>query len=251
MAESRSRWYLSSGLLLFFLTFCASLPAQVEPSGFSLGMPNGFIGGHVGLNVPSAGSDVFTMVTRELTLDKADFRSPAFGFDIGAVFKSRYALVFSLEYSNASPESESRGFVEEDGSPIIQSTRLSQLPITATFRFYPRTIGETVGSYAWIPSRFLPYLAGGGGAVHFRFNQRGDFVDSQTLQIFPAHFRSGGFGATLHAAAGVDLGISTRFFANVEMRYSWAHADMTEGFDQFQPIDLSGLRLNGGLFFRF
>jgi outer membrane protein W len=224
---------------------------QETPSGFHLGQPRMFVGGHAGLNFPNAGSDLFGMVTRELTLGKSDFRSPAVGFDFGVVFQSRFATVFTLEYARTSPASESRNFVEDNGNAITQTTHFTQMPVTGTLRFYPKKIGETVGSYAWVPARFLPYVGAGGGVIRYTFSQSGSFVDSQTLNIFVASLESSGYAATGHVVTGVDIGLTWRVVANVEARYSWAHANLTRDFSGFQPIDLAGLRISAGMFFRF
>jgi opacity protein-like surface antigen len=229
----------------------ASAPPQERPTDFHLGRPRGFVGGHAGFNFPRAGSDLFTMVTRELTLEKSDFRAPVVGFDLGAYFKSRFAAVFSFEYVRTSPTSESRNFVEDNGQPITQTTHFTQIPVTGTLRFYPKKIGETVGSYAWIPAKFLPYIGGGAGIIRYRFNQVGDFVDSTTLKIFLASFNSRGIAATGHVVAGTDIGLTWRIVANVEARYSFAHTALSQDFASFQPIDLTGLRVSGGLVFRF
>jgi len=224
---------------------------QDHPSGFRLREPRVFIGGHAGINLPQASSDLFAMVTRELTLQKKDFRAPTAGFDVGVPFGSRFAIVFSFDYARTSKRSESRNFVEDNGDPITQTTRFSLMPLTATFRFYPIKQGERVGSYAWIPARILPYVGAGGGVVRYNFEQYGDFVDTVTLDIFPADLSSKGFAATEHVTTGIDIGITPVIFANVEARYSWAKADLSRDFAGFQPIDLAGLRLIGGIYFRF
>jgi opacity protein-like surface antigen len=231
----------------------SSVPAQPQerPTDFHLGRPRVFVGGHAGFNLPRAGSDLFSMVTRELTLEKSDFRAPVVGFDLGVPFQSRFAAVFSFEYARTSPTSESRNFVQDNGQAIIQTTHFTQMPITGTLRFYPRKIGETVGSYAFIPTRFLPYVGGGGGIIRYQFSQSGDFVDSQTLKIFSASFKSQGLAATGHVVAGTDIALTWRIVANVEARYSFAHTALSQDFASFHPIDLTGLRVSGGLFFRF
>lgn len=229
----------------------ASAPPQEKPTDFHLGHPRIFVGGHAGFDFPNAASDLFATVTRDLTLQKSDFRSPVVGFDFGVTFRSRFATVFSFEYDRSAPASESRNFVEDNGQPIRQTTHFTQMPLTATLRFYPRKIGEGVGSYAWIPNRFLPYLGGGAGIVRYDFSQTGDFVDTQTLDIFTAAFRSRGFAPTGHVVAGADIGLTWRIVANIEARYSWAHATLNQDFAAFQPIDLSGLKMTGGVFFRF
>jgi opacity protein-like surface antigen len=247
---------------MFALLLSATVPAlyamplraeepQDRLSGFRIGKPRVFIGGHAGMNFPQAASDLFGLVTRELTLQKSDFQAPLGGFDVGIPFRSRFAAVFSFEYGRSTAVSESRDFVEENGDPIRQTTRFSQMPITGTLRFYPIKMGETVGSYAWIPNRLLPYVGGGGGILRYNFSQFGDFVDSRNLNIFTADLQSNGFVVTKHVAAGMDIGVTSLIFVNVEGRYSWAKADLSPDFTGFEPIDLSGLRVIGGVFFRF
>jgi hypothetical protein len=249
------RWFVL--FLAAILPASCAIPLEAEESqerssGFSVRAPRVFIGGHAGLNVPRARSDLFTMITRELTLGRGDFRAPIVGFDIGIPFHSHYAAIFSIEYGRTSPMSESRNYLVEDtGDPIRQTSRLSQLPVTSTLRYYPRQMGETIGSYAWIPRRILPYIAGGGGVIYYSFSQWGDFVNNKTLDIISGRLKSDGFAATGHVAAGMDIGITPGIFANVETRYSWAKADLSSDFSGFQPIDLRGLRVIGGIYFRF
>jgi hypothetical protein len=225
--------------------------SQDRPPDFRLHEPRIFVGGHMGMSFPRAGSDLFSMVTRELTLEKGDFRAFIGGFDFGVMFCSRFAGVFSFEYGRTSPDSEVRHWVDPNGDPIVQTTRFSQMPITGTLRFYPRKFGETTGSYAWVPTRILPYVGGGIGALRYSFRQSGDFVDTQTLNIFSARLQSKGFVATEHVAAGMDFSLSMLILANVEARYSWAEADLSRDFRGFKPIDLAGLRVIGGIYFRF
>lgn len=252
--RSGVRFFLFPLLFLVLASFALPLYAGNADNGdsdFSIRKPRVFIGGHLGGNFPRASSDIFHMITRVLTLEKSDFRAPMGGFDVGVPFQSRFAAVFSFEYSRTSPYSESRDYVDENGDPITQQTRLSQIPVTGTLRFYPRKMGENVGSYAWVPNRVLPYIGAGAGFVHYNFEQYGDFVDESTLTIFRASFESSGSTVTTHVAAGIDIGLASRTFANFEARYSWAEADLSRDFVGFQPIDLSGLRAVGGIYFRF
>lgn len=228
-----------------------AVTTQNSPSGFSLGGHNLFFGGHAGMNFPNAASDLFDMVTRELTLERKDFRSPFFGFDFGISLKSHYALVFTWEFSTVNQASEFRHYVEDNGNSIVQTTGFRQMPVIATFRYYPWKTGEEVGSYAWIPSRFIPYIAGGGGIMHYRFQQKGSFVDSNTLDIFYANLTSKGFTPVAHLAGGFDISLTPRLFANFEGRYMFANAHLSEAFTSFKPIDLKGLKTSGGLYIRF
>jgi outer membrane protein W len=225
--------------------------AQKSPAGFNIGKTRMWIGAHAGMNFPNAASDLFARVTRDLILEKSDFQSPLFSFDFGVPFQSHFAAVFAVEYSKASPASEFRHYVDENGNSIVQTTRFSQLPITGTFRYYPFKTGESVGSYVWMPARFSPYIAAGGGLLRYNFSQEGSFVDSNTLNIFEHSFESSGIAPAAHLAGGFDINISKRFFANFEARYVFSHKHLSQDFTSFKPIDLWGLRTSGGFGIRF
>jgi opacity protein-like surface antigen len=141
--------------------------------------------------------------------------------------------------------------VEDNGDPIEQTTQLSRHPITATLRYYPGKTGEFVGSYAWIPTRLNPYIGGGGGALGYNLSQSGSFVDKSTMNIFRTSLKSDGWTPTIHIAGGMDINLTPRIFVNGEARYSWARADLSRDFTGFDPIDLSGVRIRGGINFRF
>lgn len=226
-------------------------PSGPSASGFALGQPRIFLGGHIGVLAPRADSDLYDMITQELTLSRSDFRAATVGGDFGILFASHFAAVASLEYARSTTRSESRDFIESNGDPIVQTTRLSQVPVTVTLRYYPRKMGETVGSFAWVPTRLNPYLGAGVGILHYEFSQSGRFVDRNTLDIFDANLKSSGMTDTEHVAAGMDISLTPRVFVNGEARYSWAGADLSGDFTGFQPIDLGGFRLLGGVYFRF
>jgi outer membrane protein W len=157
----------------------------------------------------------------------------------------------SFEYSRSTKNSESRDYVEDNGDPIAQTTRLSQVPFTVTLRYYPRKLGESVGSYAWMPTRLNPYVGGGIGLLHYDFSQNGRFVRETDLNIINLNLKSSGFTDTEHLVAGMDISLTPKVFVNGEARYSWANAELSDNFVGFQPIDLAGFRLLGGIYFRF
>ena len=151
--------------------------------------------------------------------------------------------------------------MEDNGDPIEQTTQLSQFPITATLRYYPAKTGEFVGSYAWIPTRLNPYIGVGGGVLGYNLSQSGRFVEKivdpddaskpPILNIFSANLKSEGWTSTAHIAGGMDINMTTWLFVNGEVGYSFARADLSNSFTGFDPIDLSGVRIRGGVYFRF
>ncbi len=253
--------------LALVLATLTPLPATAEPmsgaepepqgqrsgttGGFAFGEPSGFFLIKGGLFLPRGDSDIFVFNEESLTLDSGSYTSGVFGIDIGMSLNSRVDLVFGFEYSSTSPVSEFRDFVDAFDSPIVQQTRLRQVPLTASVRLNLVERGRAVGSYAWIPSAAVPYVGGGAGIMWWRYEQFGDFIDFSDFTIFTDHFLTQGWEPSLHVFGGVDVSISPRFALNFEGRYSWAEGQLAPAFVGFEPIDLAGFRATFGASFRF
>jgi hypothetical protein len=214
---------------------------------FLFGAPKFSFGVRGGLNAPSADSDIYEFVTDELTIERGDFRAPLISFDLAYRINEHLAAVVGFEYSRAEIQSESRDYVDMDDMPILQETKLSQLPLTGSLKFYLFPKGREISQYAWVPNSFLPFVGGGGGFVWYRFAQVGDFVDYTDLSIFFEQFNSEGWAPTAHVFGGVDIKLIPRVFFTFEMRYSWADAELSGSFVDFDPIDLAGLRASFGV----
>ena len=50
---------------------------------------------------------------------------------------------------------------------------------------------------------------------------------------------------------GVDIHVLKRMYVTVDGRYLWASADLESDWIGFEPIDLAGFRLSGGVSFVF
>lgn len=219
--------------------------------GFAFGEPRGFFLLKGGLYVPRADSDIYTFNEDLLTLDGNSFISGLFGIDVGWSVGNRVDLVFGFEYSSAAPVSEFRDFVDQFDLPIVQQTRLRQVPLTASVRLNLVERGRAVGNYAWIPSTAVPYVGGGGGIMWWRYEQFGDFIDFADFGIFTDHFLTEGWDPELHVFGGVDVSFTPRFALNFEARYGWAEGQLAPAFIDFEPIDLAGFRATVGASFRF
>lgn len=83
------------------------------------------------------------------------------------------------------------------------------------------------------------------------FEQEGEFVDFETLDIFADEFRSSGATATGHVMAGLDISLNKRFILTGEGRYSWASLELDRDFVGFEDLDLAGFRATVGISARF
>src|SRR5262245_41188881 len=73
--------------------------AQPESSGkgFLFGAPSGWMSLRGGYAGASAGSDIFSFVTSELSLKRKDFSSASFAADIAWSIRPRVDLIFSID----------------------------------------------------------------------------------------------------------------------------------------------------------
>ena len=85
----------------------------------------------------------------------------------------------------------------------------------------------------------------------YRFEQKGDFVDFNTLEIFYAKLRSSGWTPTGYLGAGIDINIFKHTYLNLDLRYSWAKPDLGRDFVGFDKLDMTGLRATAGLQWHF
>jgi hypothetical protein len=225
--------------------------AQSTGDGFLFKAPAGAVTVRGGLNRASAGSDVFTFVTRELTLDRRDFRAMAYGADVGISLTPRLGVLFGVSVARSNAPSEFRDWLDNRDLPIEQTTALLRVPITASVKVYLAQPGRSVGRFAWIPARYAPYVGAGGGIMRYRLQQTGDFIDFADFRVFYDKYESKGTSPMAQAFAGVDISIHPRFALTTEARYEWASARLSTDFSGFDPIDLSGVSLTAGFSIRY
>lgn len=229
----------------------ASPPSPQVPPDFRFAPPTMTFGLRGGWLFASADSDIYDFTTGILTLEKSDFDSPVFAMDFGWKVAKQVDAVLGFEYSGRTARSEYRDYVDQDEIPIVQDTKLYQIPLTLSLKLYLASRGRAVGQYAWVPAKVLPYVGGGIGYTYYSFEQYGDFVDFLDLTIFTDRFESSGWTFSGHAFVGIDISLSNSLGFVAEARYQWASANMGGSFVGFEPIDLSGLRVTGGVNWKF
>ena len=94
-------------------------------------------------------------------------------------------------------------------------------------------------------------VGAGAGALWYRFEQEGEFVDFVDLTIFPDRFRSASWTLSTHAFAGANVKLTRSVFLAMEARYLWADAQLGLDFVGFDNIDLRGLKVTTGIDFVF
>jgi hypothetical protein len=230
----------------------AALPAHAQSSGdgFLFHRPNARISVRGGYAVASAGSDLFDFTTENLTLKKSDFSGLSLGAALDVTATDRVSFTIDAGYSRSKKGSEFRNLIDNNDLPIEQTTTFERVPLTANVKLYLSPPGQSVGTAAWIPARIAPWVGVGGGAMHYRFLQNGDFVDFKTNNVFRSSFDSNGWAPVLQGMAGAEFSITPSLALTGDARYLWAKGDVGTDFGGFNKIDLSGVSASIGLSLR-
>ncbi len=236
----------------------ATPPASQDPD-FLFAAPRYTAGFRAGWSLARAESDLFDFTRELLTVGDGDFDAPTFAADFAWVLNQRLDAVFGFEYSRSSTTSEFRDFVGSDDLPIVQETKLTKFPLTASLKFYPVPRGKEVSRYAWVANSAAPYVGAGVGLQWYKFEQVGEFIDCTDPSlvecidqpIFEDTLASSAWAPTVHVFGGVDVKLGRKMFLTVEGRYAWADAKVKGDFIDFDPIDLTGFGITAGIYWIF
>ena len=196
-------------------------------------------------------SDWYDFVTDLLTIDTKDFNAPGFGLDVNVPLTSRLEAQGSFDISRSSALSEYRNFVDNNRLPIQQTTTLREINLGANIRYLLMDRGQQVSRLVWVPRRIVPFVGGGAGAFNYKLQQTGDFIDFQDSSVFGDTFVSQGWSPSAQVFGGIDVRVFKRVYVTMDGRYLWAADDLERDFIGFDPIDLTGFRLSGGVNFNF
>jgi hypothetical protein len=217
----------------------AALPSTAGATSLQLRL-GGFL--------PRADSNLFRDDSELYTVDKEDWR----GFTGGAEFtiepSDHVEFGLHLDGYSRTVDTNYRNYTRPSGGEILQSLRLTLVPLGATVRLLPSDRYATL----------QPYVGVGPDLVFFKYEEFGDFIDfgSEELDIVADHFRSDGMKPGFHVVGGLRVRIGYDFSIVGEARYQWAKGELG---DDFRPqpgqdalrLDMSGLSAVVGLSLRF
>ncbi|MCC7054997.1 MAG: hypothetical protein IT355_17120 [Gemmatimonadaceae bacterium] len=206
-----------------------------------------------GYERPTAGSDIYGLVTEQLTVNRGDFATGGYQVDLGVRLSERAEIVLTAGNSSRDVASEFRRYVDNNDLPIEQSTRLQRFPVSLGVRYAVTAPGERISKFAWIPSRITPWVGAGAGVMSYTFSQTGDFVDFETLNVFRDEYKASGWAPMAYASLGTELRLTTRFSLMGDLRYTASRGSMNASrgaFVGFDKIDLSGGSASLGLTMR-
>lgn len=245
----RTRGALTAALVLAVLA-PGLLPTEARAQGepdFLFRSPTVSLQVRAGGWLPRAEGEIYDFTTDELTIERSDFRAVFVGVEASHRLTDRIDVALSADFVRSETDSEFRDWVDQDDLPITQTTTLTLTPVQLGVKLYLTERGRAVGSHAWIPERWSPYVGGGAGVTWYTFTQVGDFVDFTDLAIFFDEFRSTGAAPTAHLRAGMDVTLSPRLFLTTDARYTWGSAELRNDFVGFEDIDLTGFQWTLGV----
>jgi len=238
-------------VLMFAAALAVPLGAQSEASrGYLFREPPVALSVYGGFAQPVATGDLWAFTFDELTLGRRDFGAEEWGGDIAFRISPRVDFVVAYSVNDVSRRSESRDWVGTDGFPIRQTSRLIRRPFGASLRYHMWDRGRMLGTRAWVPNRFVPFVGLGFGRMVYSFDQQGEFVDEATLDVFTDRYRAAGRAAYAQLSAGGAWTLLPSLALTGEARYLFASADGNPSFSGFDRLDLSGLSANVGLTLR-
>jgi opacity protein-like surface antigen len=217
-----------------------------------------------GWALATAGGDLFKQTFDLHTIDRNDFGSGTVGADMAFRITPRLDLAIGAAYAGRSTPSEFRKWTEavevngrEERRPIEQTNDFRRIPVSGSLKYYLAPRGRSLGEFAWVPSRFAPYVGAGAGTTWYRFKQTGDFVldpydVAGSHDIVSDRYQSSGWAPSAHAMAGLDMTLTPHVGLTSELRYAYARGRLRDDYQGFDDgIDLSGAMVTAGLFFRF
>ncbi len=229
----------------------------------------------VGYFIPRAQSDLWQIEFENLDFTKADFQSSNFCFSYEYFFTRYSSLLITLEGYNEQkvgyykdyigyPEGprewaypkESTGLYDKEFIPNHVFS-VSSTPILISVKLLP--LGRA--------QKIIPYIGAGGGIFIWSVQLEGDTIDfsdewydtAADVSVYPIYYTNAyergriTFGA--HVFGGFMMPIANRISMEGEFKYNYVEGqfsdDPYQGFQGFEPFDLSGYQISLGINYWF
>jgi opacity protein-like surface antigen len=198
---------------------------------------------HLGSFQPRGDSEYWSSIQNDFTnSDRSDFEDVSFGADYLLPLNDRMSLMFSGTWYEGTTTNSYRGFEDNFGDRIRHDTTLDIGSATVGLVFHLLPRGAAI----------QPYVGVGGGVYPWRLQERGDFIDidSPNLPIFSARLRSTGTAFGYYGLVGLEAPITRNVSIFAEGRWTRVDDDLSDDFEGFGKLDLSGREIAAGLSWR-
>jgi opacity protein-like surface antigen len=184
---------------------------------------------HLGAFQPEGDSEYWDGVESEFTGGVEDLENVSFGLDYLLPFNRNFSLQFSgTGYAGDTTQSY-RDFVDNFGDRIRHDTTLAIASATVGVVVHP------FGSDAPVS----PYIGAGGGSYFWSLEEDGDFIDRND-DIFSATLEDSGVAFGYYYLVGLEAPLTRNMSIFGEARWTQAEDELSDDFEDFGDIDLSG-----------
>lgn len=191
---------------------------------------------HLGAFQPEGDSEYWNNKELDFTGGVDDLENVSFGLDYLLPLNRHFSLQFGgTGYAGETTQSY-REFVDNFGDRIRHDTTLAIASATVGVVVHP------FGSDAAVS----PYIGAGGGSYFWSLEEEGDFIDRND-DIFFATLRDEGVAFGYYLLAGLEAPITRSLSIFGEARWDQADDELSDDFEDFGDIDLSGQTFRVGL----
>lgn len=195
----------------------------------------------LGAFYPAMDSDLWTDNLENLAFDKQDMMGAYLGAELEMDMGRYFTLALEGGYYSQELFSTYRDYEHEDGSPIDQNLSLHIASLEADFKLYPM-------GYRNI---FNPYIGGGVGIYAWKYLQGGEFINFEEGTIYEGE----AYTRTITPGFNAKIGFVYRFQRSMgisfEARYTFLKGELSDLFEGFNRLDLSGVTFIMGVNFFF
>lgn len=226
----------------------------------------------IGYFVPRAQYDIrednlWLIEFDQMSFTKSQYHDTNFGFGYEYFFSNQISLLLNIEgYSKSKlgQYSEYVAYDDIDGSwAYPDDFRGEYIPAhTFSVSITPIQLSAKIAPLGR-SQKIIPYIGGGIGVYLWNVRLFGQYVDFSDVwydnewevEIFPIFNvdarEENKLRIGYHAFGGIMVPLANRISLEAEFKYQLAKADLTEGFEGFEPFDLSGYQLSIGLNYWF
>lgn len=191
---------------------------------------------HLGAFQPEGDSEYWLNKELDFTGGADDLENISFGLDYLLQLNRHLSLQFGGTLYSADTTQSYRDFVDNFGDRIRHDTSLGIASATVGVLFHP------LGASAQIS----PYFGVGGGSYFWTLEEEGDFIASDD-EIFFANLKDEGVAFGYYYLVGVEAPITSSLSIFGEGRWTQADDELSDDFESFGDLDLSGRTILVGL----
>ena len=247
MSNATCRWFKPLAVAVIAASvFTGSALAQ------SGGGDNGGLQLRLGGFFPAGGGEFWDETEAVFRFDSSDLDGFMAGATWSLALSNNFELGLNADFYYGDDRTSYRDIVDTFENEILHDVRLEQIPLTVDLRLLPAgryRLRGSAGQYQ--VRRPVPYLGVGVGANIWSYEEVGDFVDFDTLEVFSASFQDEGVALVTSAVVGVEIPVGPGWNFTLEGRYYWSDDELGNDFEGLGRLQMDGAAAFVGGSWRF